>query len=683
MRLILTVCLFSILTSMSIIAQTNYVHDEVMKASKSNELRESIDLNFSPETALKTNQKQKVIEATFAFDEMSLKKIIKSQKEFIQFSITNLEGEQVPLSLVKAEIFASGFKVMIDGPNNRTQHEYEINESAFYRGIVDGDEKSLVALSMHDGSLTGFINSQDYGDLGFRKSDSGSNVMYDLHALSHESLECGTQDDGVGYSPKMLEAPSREKAAGDYVSIFIEVEFDVVEWQGGVSQATTYITDLFNESAAIYAGDGVDTRISEIEINSALEYGRTRGRRFTKHSGSSQYLSQFQSDQSNFNGDLAQLVVFNNVGGVAAGFSGLCNADTRQSMCMSGFVTDYFFNLQIFAHELGHLFGSRHTHACVWNGDNTAIDGCSGSTEGTCALPPPAGQNEGTIMSYCYNNYGLDFNEGFHPQPSAVIQNNVILATCLNSGTGGNSCFDGIQNGDETGVDCGGSCVACPTCNDGVQNGDETGVDCGGSCQTTCPPVSCDDPTALAVRNMRNKKGTGSAQLDWADVSDATSYDMRIRVSGTTSWTGFNTAESNISLEGFSDNTEYEWEVRANCSSGSSSYVGCSFTYVNRGDNVNCGTVSPGAGYVPFGENELVNISPNPVSAFLLIEIENPQKEIYNVEIFNSLGQNLYNTSLSKGSNWVEVDVQNYQSGIYFISISADGDRKVKTIIVE
>ncbi len=47
------------------------------------------------------------------------------------------------------------------------------------------------------------------------------------------------------------------------------------------------------------------------------------------------------------------------------------------------------------------------------------------------------------------------------------------------------SCFDRFQNGDETGVDCGGSsCNVCPTCDDGIQNGDETGIDCGGSdCQ--------------------------------------------------------------------------------------------------------------------------------------------------------------------------------------------------------
>lgn len=66
------------------------------------------------------------------------------------------------------------------------------------------------------------------------------------------------------------------------------------------------------------------------------------------------------------------------------------------------------------------------------------------------------------------------------------------------------TCSDGIQNGSETGVDCGGSCAACPvvppapTCSDGIQNGDEMGVDTGGSCDAgiggggTCAVVGLD-----------------------------------------------------------------------------------------------------------------------------------------------------------------------------------------------
>lgn len=76
------------------------------------------------------------------------------------------------------------------------------------------------------------------------------------------------------------------------------------------------------------------------------------------------------------------------------------------------------------------------------------------------------------------------------------------------------SCSDGVRNGDETGIDCGGSscphqlrdCTPCrrsistsdtilqnlpttqqcvPSCSDGLRNGDEEGVDCGG---LFCPP---------------------------------------------------------------------------------------------------------------------------------------------------------------------------------------------------
>jgi hypothetical protein len=72
------------------------------------------------------------------------------------------------------------------------------------------------------------------------------------------------------------------------------------------------------------------------------------------------------------------------------------------------------------------------------------------------------------------------------------------------------SCNSKEQDGDETGVDCGGACEPCPdgqgcavpadclsgvctdhrckasACTDKTQNGDETGVDCGGACQLKC-----------------------------------------------------------------------------------------------------------------------------------------------------------------------------------------------------
>lgn len=67
----------------------------------------------------------------------------------------------------------------------------------------------------------------------------------------------------------------------------------------------------------------------------------------------------------------------------------------------------------------------------------------------------------------------------------------VALTACNNDDDGAPvpTCTDGIMNGDETGVDCGGSCDPCEmaaTCDDGMMNGDEEGVDCGGSACQPC-----------------------------------------------------------------------------------------------------------------------------------------------------------------------------------------------------
>ncbi|WCO03167.1 FG-GAP-like repeat-containing protein [Psychroserpens ponticola] len=97
------------------------------------------------------------------------------------------------------------------------------------------------------------------------------------------------------------------------------------------------------------------------------------------------------------------------------------------------------------------------------------------------------------------------------------------------------TCTDGIQNGDETGVDCGGSCPdACPvtpTCTDGIQNGDETGIDCGGSCPDVCPctenviviSITFDDYPQETSWSIQDNSGaivaSGGTYADQADGS--------------------------------------------------------------------------------------------------------------------------------------------------------------------
>ncbi len=141
----------------------------------------------------------------------------------------------------------------------------------------------------------------------------------------------------------------------------------------------------------------------------------------------------------------------------------------------------------------------------ITGGNHWVVDNWEdGTTEGGSSGSPLFDQNKliigqlhggsASCGSITYDSYGKLFTSwqgGGSPTNS--------LETWLGSGSTLQgeyfgvpaTCFDGMQNGDETGIDCGNSCLnACPTCSDGVQNGNETNVDCGGPDCGACPPCS-------------------------------------------------------------------------------------------------------------------------------------------------------------------------------------------------
>jgi hypothetical protein len=96
------------------------------------------------------------------------------------------------------------------------------------------------------------------------------------------------------------------------------------------------------------------------------------------------------------------------------------------------------------------------------------------------------------------------------------------------------TCDDGIQNGDEEGVDCGGSsCDACPTCSDGIQNGDEEGVDCGGSscapCSSGCTYVGIDSNDFEGGWGVWNDGGSDCALSSNGTYAYSGNYSIQIR----------------------------------------------------------------------------------------------------------------------------------------------------------
>jgi hypothetical protein len=83
--------------------------------------------------------------------------------------------------------------------------------------------------------------------------------------------------------------------------------------------------------------------------------------------------------------------------------SGLCNFKERPSACPYGgygivVVAKRPIDTFVTAHELGHIFGSRHTH-CY----SPPVDECHGSERGCYAGPESEPADGGSVMSYCRN----------------------------------------------------------------------------------------------------------------------------------------------------------------------------------------------------------------------------------------------------------------------------------------
>ena len=127
-------------------------------------------------------------------------------------------------------------------------------------------------------------------------------------------------------------------------------------------------------------------------------------------------------------------------------------------------------------HEVGHWLNLRH----IWGDGNCSFDDLVSDT------PTSDEENYGCATGHVscgsvdmvqnYMDYSNDacmnlFTQGQKDRMMALFQSGGARASLLSSEGCGESapptCEDGFQNGDETGIDCGGaSCPACPPCAD-------------------------------------------------------------------------------------------------------------------------------------------------------------------------------------------------------------------------
>ncbi|MGV3631316.1 MAG: GEVED domain-containing protein [Bacteroidota bacterium] len=86
---------------------------------------------------------------------------------------------------------------------------------------------------------------------------------------------------------------------------------------------------------------------------------------------------------------------------------------------------------------------------------------------------------------------------------------------------------------------------------------------------------TCNAPAGLAAGSVTS----GSANLSWSAVSGAANYTVQVKPSSSATWTSYTATSNSLALTGLTAGTAYNWQVRTNCSSGSSAYTsGTGFT---------------------------------------------------------------------------------------------------------
>lgn len=551
------------------------------------------------------------------FDRNAALALIASSPEHLLLSIPSGNGV-LQLELERSTILSDDLRVT----ESNGERPVVLEQGLHYRGIIAGDAGSLVSVSIFK---TGFmaVISDATGERVIGRFDKAPG---DLHVLYHENdlrgannFVCGTAE-GDPYRPEELESTGERTVR--CVRFYWETAYSIYQNKGSVAEVTNYITGIFNQTATLYDNDGIDVLLSEIYVwSTSSPYNA---------STSSGRLDQFGDLRTSFNGDLAMLLdLSSNLGGIAW-LATLCSSSYYR-MAYSGInstysnVPTYSWTVEVITHEAGHNLGSKHTHACAWNGNNTAIDGCGqseGYSEGSCPQGPlPSSSVGGTIMSYCHlTGSTIKFANGFGPQPTAVIVNSVNAASCL--------------------------------------------LMCGSSCDVPLLAVSV-QPT--------------SATITWSNIG-ASSYELQWKLSSNSTWTTVTgLTGTSHTLNGLTQGTSYDYRMRSNCGGSMSAYstaasfttpIPCTDQYESNNStgaatiislpatiNALIGTTSD-ADYFRFTTDQVTNIS---------VSLNNLAGD-YDMRLLNAGGTQV---AISQNANTTaeEINYTNAAAGIYYVHI--------------
>lgn len=372
---------------------------------------------------------------SFEMTEAQINSIRKSKNQSsLLLKIPTLNGSFL-LDLEIKNIFSQGFQI-----TEKQDHLDIINKSIslgkFYEGNVKGIPNSMVTLNINSNKISGVI----------RTAKDIYNIIYDFESRKQILFSHNSISDIKPFTCDQIESAKKHNfdtelkssnTCTNAVTIYFECDYDMyLNLNSNVQEVVDYVTNVFNEVNTIYTTENIPVLISQISVWTTDD----------PYTDSKLGIYDFADSLilNSFPGDVAQLLT-NDPGtnGGTAYVDQLCGL-LPFSYCdivnSNEVYPTYSWDVQVIAHELGHTFGSQHTHDCVWGpNDDSQIDDCGNVANGTgdicydSSIPiiPIEG---GTIMSYCHvDPVGIDFLNGFGSEPGALIRLNHQFCFCDNS----------------------------------------------------------------------------------------------------------------------------------------------------------------------------------------------------------------------------------------------------------
>lgn len=347
------------------------------------------------------------------------------------------DGSTADLELDRVEVFRSGSRIYaFDGKSTsaitgtlpimyRGHNPLDPSQVAFISVSSDDEIRALVA----DREKITLLAPEAPGNSSHRHvlSKGDPKVLADFRCGEDALIDSGSQLVNTSISGTFT-SPTAELALTNLreAQLFIDVSHSLLTqgFSSNQTNARNYVANLIGAVSTIYQRDlGVALSVSQLVVWTGTDPFGTSD----LNTQLTNYKAYNIANRSGAPRTACHLLSYApGLGGI--GYVGtLCNTSAEYAVSNlhadSTFpVNGYQWDVFVVAHELGHNFGSPHTH-CY----DPPIDCCV--NQASCNMCPVVTAQVGTIMSYCHMNGSITLN--FHPRCIAVIQDTVARVGCL------------------------------------------------------------------------------------------------------------------------------------------------------------------------------------------------------------------------------------------------------------